>query len=233
MRNSIKIGFWASVVAAFALLMLSACFIIILTTQKVSIWTDIHDYIDMATKNNQTLKYIAQFCALVFGISYLIILHCIVENISTWKKIFAKISTSFGTAFLTLIGINYFLQLTYVRFGIESDNTAGLEQWVMFNPNSISLSIAMLGWTLIFGLSSLFASLAIKGTRLAKTICILFLLNGLFCLLGSFGFVFQFVMLVNFTMNIGMGYTMTVLSICLSIYFGKKIIGKETKNEVY
>jgi len=223
MKNSIKIGFGASIVAALALLMFSACFFIILTTQKFSTWTDIQDYIDLAVKNNQTSKYIAQFCALVFGISYQIILYCIVDNVSPEKKIFAKISTSFSTVFLTLIGINYFLQLTYVRFGIESSNTSGLEQWIMFNPNSVSLSIAMLGWTVLFGLSSLFASRAIEGMRLAKTIRILFLLNGFFCLLGGFGFVFQFVMLVNFTMNIGMGGTMTALTICLSIYFGRKL----------
>ncbi|MBN2017819.1 MAG: hypothetical protein JW794_06825 [Candidatus Cloacimonetes bacterium] len=100
----------------------------------------------------------------------------------------------------------------------------------MFNPQSISLSIAMLGWTFMFGLSSIFAVFIFEGKGIYRTIRILFLLNGIFCLLGGIGFVLQNSGLVNLTINMGMGGTMTVLTIVLSIFFWKEGIKTQQSN---
>lgn len=216
-----KTGFWSSLIAALSLLIFTVCFVLIAATREVSAWTTLEDYLASVEKSGQGLKYLAQFCALIFGMSYLVILHAIHESAQPENRIFSRIGLSFGALFAAFIGVNYFLQLTFVRFNIENGNGSILEQWIMFNPNAVILSIAMLGWTLCLGLSSLFIAPVFKGRGLAKAIRILFLLNGLFCLSGGVGFVFQITPLVNFAMNFAMGGVMTALAIILSIYFCK------------
>lgn len=219
-----RIGFWASLIAAISLVIFTICFVAIAVTQDVTMWTNLDDYLKGILINNQIYKYVAQTCALVFGLSYLAILNCIGEIANSKKKILSKVSVSFGIIFITLIGINYFIQITAVQFNIQARITDGLSNWIMFNPNSISLSIAMLGWTIMFGLSSLFAVPIFEGKGISRTIRVLFILNGVFCLLGGFGFLIQNIALVNLTINMGMGGVMTILTIVLSRYFWKKRI---------
>lgn len=217
--SGMRIGFWASVTAALSLIVFTISFIAIAMTQEVTMWTNLADHLEKLRSNSQTNKYIAQVCALLFGLAYLIIIS-IVNNIAApAKKVFAKISLSFATIFTTLIAINYFLQLTFVRFSIQSGLTDNLDNWIMFNPHSIILAIAMLGWTIMFGLSSLFVAPVFEGRGISKTIRVLFIINGVFCLLGGVGFVRQSFLIVNLTINMGMGGTMTALSVVLSRYF--------------
>ncbi|MFC1731074.1 hypothetical protein ACFL6I_12140 [candidate division KSB1 bacterium] len=219
-----KIGFWASLIAAISFVIFTICFVAIAATQDLIMWTNLDDYFKSILNNNQIYKYVAQTCVLVFGLSYLAILNCIGEIADPKKKILSKISISFGIIFITLIGINYFIQITAVQFNIQAGITDGLSNWIMLNPNSISLSIAMLGWTIMFGLSSLFAASIFEGKGISRTIRVLFVVNGIFCLLGGFGFLIQNITLVNLTMNMGMGGVMTILTIVLSRYFWKKRI---------
>lgn len=223
-KTVLRIGFWSSLIAAISFLVFTICFIAIALTQDISIWTDLDEYIKGVQSNNQIYKYIAQTCSIIFGLTYLVILNSINEITNPERRVFSKISLSFGTLFTVLIGINYFIQITSVRFNIQSGMTEDLASWIMFNPNSASLSIAMLGWTIMFGLSSLFITPVFEGRGISRTIRILFGLNGIFCLLGGFGFVFQNVALVNLSLNIGMGGVMTVLTIVLSRYFYLKRI---------
>ncbi len=216
-----KTGFWASLIAAVSLIIFTCCFIAIALTQEVSAWSDIGSYMNGIQDNTQLFKHIAQFCSLILGICWPVILISIGEFAKPMNSVFAKISQSFGIMFTLLIGINYFLQLTAVKFNLQQGITDGISNWIMFNPNSITLSIAMLGWTVMLGLSSLFAVPLLGGKRRAKTIRILFLLNGVFCLLGGIGFMLQRIVLVNLSINLGMGGTMTVLTIVLTVYFMK------------
>jgi hypothetical protein len=121
--------------------------------------------------------------------------------------------------FALLIGVNYFLQLTFVRFNTDAGTIEGIGNWIMFNPNSVSLSLAILGWTFMFALSSLFVAPVFQGQGRHKTIRILFQLNGIFCLLGGLGYVIQNVPLINLGINLGMGSVVTVLTIILTLHF--------------
>lgn len=213
----VRIGLWSSLLAALAMITFTICFAAIFMTQEVAVWSTLEDYIARAGQNNQLFKYIAQACAVVFGLAYLVMVHSFHAIAEDSKKILSRIAISFATVFVVLTGINYFIQITAVQFAIADGQTDGLDQWIMFNPASISLSIAMLGWTFFLGLSSLFTAPVIGN----KTIRILFILNGIFCILGGFGFLLRNTALVNLTINLGMGGAVTLLSI-LSVFFFRK-----------
>ena len=89
----------------------------------------------------------------------------------------------------------------------------------MVNPGAAILAVNMLGWTLFFGLSSLFAGVVFSGSRLEKVIRYAFLLNGIFCLLGGIGFLFEITALVFLTINLGMGASVLVITIALTFLF--------------
>ncbi|XOV94372.1 MAG: hypothetical protein ACFHWX_06635 [Bacteroidota bacterium] len=225
-----KIGFFASLIAALSFVIFTVCFVAIASTQDVSAWTNLDDYLERTQNNPQLYKHVAQVCSMIFSISYLVIVNCFGEIVSHSKRILQKLSVSFGTIFVSLIGINYFLQITAVQFNLQQGTLENISNWIMFNPNSISLSIAMLGWTFMFGLSSIFIAPIFEGKGIKRTIQILFWLNGIFCLVGGIGFVLQNVILVNLTINMGMGGTMTVLTIILSRFFWKEKIKTPQQN---
>ena len=77
----------------------------------------------------------------------------------------------------------------------------------------------MLGWTMFFGLSSLFLAPAFSGNRLASVIRWVFVINGVMCLLGGIGYALEITALVFFTINLGMGGAVILLTIALCVYF--------------
>ena len=218
-RLAVGLGFWASLIAALSLIVFTACFTIIVLTQDAVAWTNTTTYLEEISNHNPIFKYLAQAAMLVFGLSYLMILHSINAMVFTGRKIYSRLGISFGILFVLLISINYFLQLTYVRFGIQSGTEEGLAQWIMFNPNSVSLSLAMLGWTFMFGLSSFFTAFVFQARGIDRTIRNLFLLNGIFCFIGGIGFLAQNIFLINLGVNVGMGGIMTLLTIVLTFYY--------------
>jgi len=229
-RLTQKIGFLASLTAALSFLIFTVCFVAIAATQDVSAWTNLNDYLERIQNNPQVYKHTAQVCSIIFAVSYLIIVNCFSEIVGHSKQILQKLSVSFGVIFVSLIGINYFLQITAVQFNLQQGTSDDISNWIMFNPNSISLSIAMFGWTFMLGLSSIFAAPIFEGKGIKRTIQILFFLNGFFCLVGGIGFVLQNASLVNLSINVGMGGTLTVLTIILSRFFWKEKITTPQQN---
>jgi hypothetical protein len=121
--------------------------------------------------------------------------------------------------FAWLTGLHYFVQLTAVRFNLRAGTTKGLAPFVQANPHSILLAVNMLGWTLCFGLSSLFTGLALDGSRLARVIRIAFLANAGVCLLGGIGFALEITLLTFVTINLLMGGAVLVFTIALALFF--------------
>jgi len=227
-RNVSTLGFWASFAGAVLFIVFTICFAGIALTQESALWTDLNTYLVSAQTNSQIFKQIAQFCILAFTPLYLIILQSL-KALNSSKKLFSEISISFGIVFATLVSLNYFLQLTAVRFAIDKNLIDGLEQWIMFNPNSIILSINMLGFSFFFGLSSLFIAPAVDGKGIQKALSVLFSINGILCLSGGIGFVIENLFLVNLTINIGMGGIVTAITILLAIYF-KRLSTQESRS---
>jgi hypothetical protein len=135
------------------------------------------------------------------------------------KRVLSRLALIFGALFAVLVAQFYFVQVTAVRWNVDRGTLQGIEQFIQAKPDSALAAANMLGWTVFFGLSSLFVAPVFVGGRLATAIKVLFILNGTFCLLAGIGFVLDLTALVFVTINLGMGGAVTAATILLAVYF--------------
>lgn len=218
-RIALKAGYWASVIGIITFVVYSVCFVGILLVNPLFTWTNFENYIMSVQTTNQIFKHIAMVLMIIYGISFVIQV-CSIEEIAVgMKKYYAKLAQLFGTGFLTLISINYFIQISAVRMQIHIGQINGLEQFIQANPISGIAAINMLGWTIFFGLSCIFAGLALGRTKIEQVIKYAFFLNGVMMFLGLIGYLLDKSVVVFLTMNLGMGAAIVTATIPLSKLF--------------
>ena len=218
-KTSIKLGYWTSLICIATFVIWTICFVTIFKVNPIFKWTTLADYITYASNYNQSFKYLAQSAMLLFAPAFLIMLHSINDYASEDKKILSRISISFATIFAACIGINYFVQISSVRLSIAKGQIAGLEQFIQSNPISGIAGINMVGWTLFFSLASFFIAPVFAGNRLNKVIKYAFVSNGIVCMLGGVGYVFDNIALIFLTINLGMGAATLTAAIGLLVFF--------------
>lgn len=215
----IKLGFWSAGLAAVTFLVFTVCFVAVFVVNPPFTWTDLAGYVDYVQQSNQTFKVLAQLSMLLFAPLYVILLNSIHELAPADKQVLSRLALIFGALFAVLIALFYFVQVTAVRWNVDRGTLEGIGQYIQAKPDSALAAVNMLGWTLFFGLSSLFAAPVFNGGGLASAIKVLFILNGIFCLLAGIGFVFDLVALVFVTINLGMGGAVTAVTILLAVFF--------------
>lgn len=218
-RLAVQIGFWSALTSALALLGFTVCFIVVFATSPLFFWTDLADYLDYVAENGRVWADVARVFALLFAVSFVVTLNAVHEFVPVERRILTRISLAFGLLFAGMISIHYFVQITAVRLSIQAGQTAGLEQVVQANPISAVAAINMLGWTLFLGVSSLFLVPLFGNGRLQKTIKTAFLVNGICCLLAGVSYIFQWLIILFVTINLGMGGAVTVAMFALAIFF--------------
>jgi hypothetical protein len=226
--NSIatRLGFWSSCLAAIAFLIFTACFIIIAIRYPLFFWTDFPAYVTYTRQYDRTLVYIAQACMLCFGPLYLIMLSSLYDYVPAPQRILVRVALTFAVVFATTTAIHYFMQISVVRLNLAQGELEGLEHFLQARPYSAISAVNMVGWTLFFGVSSLFVAQVFNGSQLARTICWLFVANGLFCLAAGIGYLFDAQLLLFVTINLGMGGAVTALTILLSFYFRRAALAE-------
>jgi hypothetical protein len=156
---------------------------------------------------------------IIYGICFVIQVCSINEIAAGTKKYYTKLAELFGIGFLTLICINYFVQISTVRMQIDLGQTNGLEQFIQANPISGMAAINMLGWTVFFGLSCVFAGLALGNTKTEQVIKYAFLANGIMMFLCVTGYLLDNPVVVFLCMNLGMGAAILTATIPLCSLF--------------
>jgi len=218
-RIALKAGYLASVIGIAAFVAYTFCFVGILIVNPTFVWTNFDNYIMLVQTTNQMFKYIAMIMMIVYGVCFVIQV-CSIDEIAVGaKKYYAKLAELFGIGFLTLICINYFVQISTVRMQINIGQTAGLEQFIQANPISGMAAINMLGWTIFFGLSCIFAGLALGNTKIEQVIKYAFLSNGVMMFLGVTGYLLDNTVVVFLCMNLGMGAAILIAIIPLCMLF--------------
>lgn len=218
---SLKLGFWSAFLSAATFVVFSICFVAILITSPLFVWSGLADYVAYVNENSQFFQHLARLAMLLFGPLFVVLLNCIHEVTPDERKILSRVSLCFGLAFAALTGINYFVQLSVVRQNIAAGYLDGLVQVVQANPASAVSAVNMLGWSFFLGLSSLFVAPVFSGSRLALVIKIAFLANGIFCLLGGIGYVFEWLVLLFLSINVGMGGAVMTATVALTIFFAR------------
>lgn len=220
-RLAARLGFWSALLAAATFILFTICFVAVFLNPPLFVWTNFADYVATAKQNQSIFKSLAQLSMLLFAPLYVILINSIHEAAPAAKRVSMRLGLSFGLMFAVLVGGFYFVQLSAVRLSVIKEQLAGLEQIVQANPYGALSALNMLGWTLFFGLSSLFLAPAFSGSRLTNFIRWLFVINGVMCLLGGIGYALEITALVFFTINFGMGGAVTLLTIALAIYFNR------------
>ena len=218
-RLTIRLGFWSALLAAATFVIFTICFVAMFLNPPLFVWTNFADYVASARNNQSIFKSLAQLMMLLFAPLYVILINSIHELAPAGRRVLTRLGLTFGSLFTALIGSFYFVQLSTVRLSVVKGQWGGLEQIVQANPYGALPALNMLGWTLFFGLSSLFLAPAVSGGRLANAVRWLFVINGVMCLLGGVGYALEFTTLVFFTINLGMGGAVTLLTIALCFWF--------------
>jgi len=218
-KTAMRAGYWSAIIAIVAFVAYIICFIAILIMEPVFIWTNMENYLSTVQTSNQFFKHIAMAFMIVFGVCYVIQLCSIEEIADASRKYYALLAELFGTGFIVLISINYFLQIGAVRLQINAGQTNGLEQFVQGNPLSVTSAINMLGWTVFFGLSCLFVAFALGNTRREKIIKYAFLANGWMMLVSAIAYILDIKIILILTMYLGMGAAILTAEIALCKLF--------------
>lgn len=217
--NSVKLGYVATLICLLTFVTWIICFVAIFQLNPLFRWTNLADFIAYSSTYNQSFKYLAQFTMLLFAPAFLIIINCLHDYAPAGKKIFTRISIGFATIFTVCIGIHYFVQISSVRLSIAKEQLEGLEQFIQSNPTSGIAGINIVGWTLFFSLSCFFAAPVFTGKGLNRVIKYAFIANGIICLLGGIGYVFDNIALIFLTLNFGMGGAVLVAMTGLFMFF--------------
>lgn len=77
------------------------------------------------------------------------------------RRVLSLLGVIFAAAFMVMVSINRFVQLTVVRPLAAEGSAAGLERWMPYGSRSAMLSLEMVGWGFFLGLALLAAALAL------------------------------------------------------------------------
>lgn len=218
-RLAVRLGFWSATLITVTFLVFTVAFIAIPLTGPLYVWDNLRGYLAYMRSGHTFFQDLARWMMLLFGPLVVILFATLHELASDERRLLASIGLAFAIIFAALTGINYFVQLSAVRLAVQQDVTAGLEQIVQANPISAVAAINVLGWSLFFGLATLFVAPIFSGKGLQTFIRICLILNGVMCLLGGLGYVLDNKALVFVTLNFGMGGAVLGFSVGLAILF--------------
>ena len=156
---------------------------------------------------------------IVFSLAYMVLLIVFYEFVDIERKILAKVAIAFAVMFAILSCVQYFVEITAIRFALTENNYVGLEHFLYAKPTSVITSVNMLGWTFFLGLSSLFMYLGLSSQSMTKWIRVGFVINAVSCILAGVGYVSQIDFITFLFINIGLGCGTLILTISASRFF--------------
>jgi hypothetical protein len=223
---SFKIGYWSAISLAITFIIWIASFAGIALTSPLFTWTNLSDYVVYFQSYDRFFQNLAYVFMLFSGPLFVLLLNGYHAYAAEPRRVMVRIGLQFALAFAVLSGIHYFVQLSSVRHNLLHENFDGLELFLQANPDSITNSFVMLGWTLFLGLSSFFMFPVFRGSRLNRILRIAFLFNGFSCMAAGIGYVLQIDVMTFFFVNIGTGGALMVISVASVSLFGKLLKGK-------
>lgn len=218
-RLALTLGFWSSILMIVTFAVFTVAFIAIPLTGPLYTWNGLDSYLAYVRSGHTFFQDLARWMMLLFGPLFVVLLASLYELAEGEQRLLARIGLAFATIFAALTGTNYFVQLSAVRLAVQKDATAGLEQIVQANPIAAVAAINVLGWSLFFGLASLFAAALFSGRGLPRFVAACLWINAAMCLLGGLGYVLDNAALVFVTLNFGMGGAVLGFSLGLAILF--------------
>lgn len=162
----------------------------------------------------QLFKHLGMAAMIGFCCCYLVLVAAIAETLPPASRLFSELAKLLALGFVVVSGLAYFVQLTATRFQLEAGYGAEILQLTQSFPSSALNAANIFGWTLLYGLSTLFLALACRKLRQAKPLFGWALANAAVVGLGGLGYLLNLQLVVFFCLNLGLGLTSIGLTIC-------------------
>lgn len=218
-RLAIQLGFWSALGIAALFVVYTICFVGILVTAPLFLWTNLDAYVAYTQAHGTFFQHLAELAMLLFGPLYVALINSIHDAARAEHKSLTRLALGFALIFAALSSVNYFVQLGSVRQNVERGQLEGILQFLQANPASAITAVNVLGWSIFMGLSSLLVTPVFSGGRLQTIVRVSFLANGACCLLGAVGYVLGIAVLVFLTLTLGMGGAVLAASISTGVWF--------------
>jgi hypothetical protein len=116
--------------------------------------------------------------SLFLGSSFLVLVVSIHRLSSPDRKIWSHAAIVFATAYMVLISINYYVQLTWVGPRLVAGRTQGLEPFLFVVFDSFLYAVDILGYSFM-SVATLLAAGVFTGRGLERTVRLFLIANGL------------------------------------------------------
>ena len=117
--------------------------------------------------------------SLFLGPSFLVLAVAIHQLAPLDRKVFSHVAVLFATAYMVLIGINYFVQLTWVVPRLAAGRTEGIEAFLFVPFDSFLYAIDILGYSFMSVATLFAAQIFAGGGRQQRLVRWLLTANGL------------------------------------------------------
>lgn len=116
--------------------------------------------------------------SLLLGPAFVVVMASIHEMTSADKRVWSLSALAFAVAYVVLIGMNYFVQLTLVGPRMARGDTAGIEMFVFVPFTSFLYAVDILGYSFM-SVATLLAGLTFSGGGLQRVVRTCLIANGL------------------------------------------------------
>jgi len=140
-------------------------------------------------------------------LSYIILSVCIHYCAPAEKKIYGHIGLVFALISATILIADYFLQLSVIQPSLLNGETDGIAMLTQYNPHGIFIALEDLGY-LLMSFSFLFIALVFSGSRLEKSIRMVFMSGFVLTILS--------LVIISFMYGIHREYRFEVISISIN-----------------
>ena len=116
--------------------------------------------------------------SLLLGPAFLVLMVAVHELADPDRRVWSHAAVAFATAYLVLIGMNYYVQLTLVGPRMAAGRLEGIEPFLFTPFDSFLYSVDLLGYSLM-SVATLFAARVFTGRGIERTARLLLTANGL------------------------------------------------------
>jgi hypothetical protein len=165
------VGFWSAV--------LSTAFSLMYVVGQLAEWLGWLGSQGGPESNSTVLGIIVLLTPSLFlGSAFVVLLAAIHQLASNDRRIWSLVALAFGIAYLVLISMNYFVQLTLVAPRLAHGDTHGIEMFLFVPFNSFLYAVDILGYSFM-SVATLFAARVFTGNGLERVVRLFLLANGL------------------------------------------------------
>ena len=137
-----KLGFWSAVLIAFLVILIDIGMIVSTLLFPMTSLTSVEAYAS-SFSDIQMLPFIP---SLILGPMFAIMMLCIHHTAPQEKKVFSQLGFPFAVICATVLSLHYYIQLSFVRQGVLSNELSGVWMFAAPNPHSFFWTFAALGY---------------------------------------------------------------------------------------